>query len=291
MGLFSQRKGIRPLQKNLQRESIDDDLRNRLWSATQLTVWSQWSEPGLYQTPTQEARLVDQVVQALWLDHFKQPSDTIPHFAKDRPKCAYEIIRTHFFDAEWWQVYDFIEFLLKTLQGTTWSERLTRVLNKYLEEENAAYRLVNDEVVEIVDKHEIEAVESAIDKGTKAVQVHLSHGLTLLSDRKKPDYRNSIKESISAVESACQAMTGDPKATLGHCLKIIKDKAPVHPALEQAFNKLYGYTSDGGGIRHALTDDSVPPSFADAKFMLVACSSFCHFLWTKAAENGIKLPK
>jgi hypothetical protein len=33
MALFSQRAGIRPLNKLIQRESIDDDLRNALWTA------------------------------------------------------------------------------------------------------------------------------------------------------------------------------------------------------------------------------------------------------------------
>ena len=33
MALFSQRAGIRPLNKVIQRESIDDELRNALWTA------------------------------------------------------------------------------------------------------------------------------------------------------------------------------------------------------------------------------------------------------------------
>jgi hypothetical protein len=39
--------------------------------------------------------------------------------------------------------------------------------------------------------------------------------LQKLADRENPDYRNSIKESISAVESAAQEITGDTGATLG----------------------------------------------------------------------------
>ena len=33
MALFSQRSGIRPLSKAIQRESIDDELRNALWTS------------------------------------------------------------------------------------------------------------------------------------------------------------------------------------------------------------------------------------------------------------------
>jgi len=44
---------------------------------------------------------------------------------------------------------------------------------------------------------------------------------------------------------------------------------------------LYGYTSDSGGIRHALSDEDVTPTFEDAKFMLVSCSAFINYLKAK----------
>jgi hypothetical protein len=110
-----------------------------------------------------------------------------------------------------------------------------------------------------------------------------------LSDRKKPDYRNSIKESISAVEAICQIISGKQKATLPDCLKAFKDRKPLHPAFEQALVKLYSYTSDEGGIRHALSENSSAPSFADAKFVLVSSSGFINYVLTKTAELGIKV--
>jgi hypothetical protein len=101
----------------------------------------------------------------------------------------------------------------------------------------------------------------------------LKQAVTLLSRKPTPDYRNSIKESISAVEAICAAVTGDPKATLGQALKIIDSQAPLHGALRSAFEKLYGYTSDADGIRHALLEDTTLEQ-EDAVFMLVACSAF-----------------
>ena len=85
------------------------------------------------------------------------------------------------------------------------------------------------------------------------------------------------------------SLANKPKATLPDCIKIIKRRDGLHPAFEKALVKLYGYTSDEGGIRHALTDESVDPAFSDAKFMLVACAAFVNFLWTKAAGLGIEI--
>jgi hypothetical protein len=113
----------------------------------------------------------------------------------------------------------------------------------------------------------------------------------MLSDRKNPDYRNSIKESISAVEAACQAVSRKTNATLSDCIKALKEQKPLHPALEQALIKLYAYTSDEGGIRHALSDADATPSHADAKFMLVGCAAFVNYLWTKATELGLKIKR
>jgi hypothetical protein len=103
------------------------------------------------------------------------------------------------------------------------------------------------------------------------VRLHLEAVLRMLSDRAKPDYRNSIKESISAVEAACRLATGDKSATLGKALKQIPH---LHPALEKGFLAIYGYTSDHSGIRHSLLGEATN-DYAEAKFMLVDLLGFC----------------
>ena len=44
----------------------------------------------------------------------------------------------------------------------------------------------------------------------------------------------------------------------------------------------YGYTSDQGGIRHALLEESNIDE-AEAKFMMVACSAFVNFCVQRSA--------
>jgi hypothetical protein len=103
----------------------------------------------------------------------------------------------------------------------------------------------------------------------------------MLSDRQGADFRNSIKESISAVEAASRLGTGQTKASLGDALKHVPN---LHPALKNGFSAIYGYTSDQSGIRHSLLDEP-DIDYADAKFMLVACAAFTSFLHTKAAKK------
>ena len=116
----------------------------------------------------------------------------------------------------------------------------------------------------------------------KTVQIHLRRALELFSDRNNPDYRNSIKEFISAIESFCIIFTGNSKATLEQALKEIEKNHELHPALKNSFSSLYGYTSDSNGIRHSLLDESTL-SQEDAKFILVACSAFVNYLSLKTS--------
>lgn len=50
--------------------------------------------------------------------------------------------------------------------------------------------------------------------------------------------------------------------------------------MEQAFIKLYGYTSDEDGVRHGGIDFNNVPA-EDAKYMLVSCSAFVNYLIEK----------
>jgi hypothetical protein len=112
---------------------------------------------------------------------------------------------------------------------------------------------------------------------------HLQQAVTLLAQKPTPDYRNCIKESISAVEALCAVVTGNSKVTLGQALKVIDTEAPLHGALRSAFEKLYGYTSDADGIRHALMEETKLEQ-EDAIFMLVACSAFVSYVIAKRAR-------
>ncbi len=53
-----------------------------------------------------------------------------------------------------------------------------------------------------------------------------------------------------------------------------RDSYLTHDALKPAFHKLYGYSSDEEGVRHALVfGDEAQVDEADALFMLGACAS------------------
>lgn len=187
----------------------------------------------------------------------------------------------------WFEKFDIIEktlWFLEDYQVLFYQGRpicfefLKKDLNNELERLNVGHRVVDDCITDIVTECEIESVEMAVNHSDIQVKEHLQNAIMLYSQRPEADYRNSIKESISAVESYCRKKTGE--ITLGKALKKLEDAGIViHPRLKTAFEQLYAYTNNGDtGIRHALIEGEHVPSHGEALFMLISCSAFINYL-------------
>jgi hypothetical protein len=155
-------------------------------------------------------------------------------------------------------------------------------LNDCLQSENSAYRVIDNQIVEITSEQEIQSIEDALANTNQysGVQQHLNQALKLMSDRQNPDYRNSIKESISGVEALAMQLLEDNSIPLGKAIPKLRSKYNLHPTLMESLNKLYGYSSDEDGVRHGSPNSSTV-TYIDAKFMLVACTNFINYLIEK----------
>jgi hypothetical protein len=275
---FSQREGLKPIRSEFQIDDIDAALRNALWNNLIHHFWSNIKPDDFHLAG-------HPLIEKLWADYFKQRIDSIHRSWGD----AYKTISEYFFDCPWYGVYDLLEYLSDyDYYGAMHAKTFAGDCNLVLERELSAYRFVGGKITRITSKEEIAEIEAALDQPLGPVRTHLETALGHLADRKAPDYRNSIKESISAVEALCRLITGDQNATLGGALGRVRNAVKLHPALEGAFDKLYGYTSSAEGIRHALLDET-SLDFEDAKFMFVSCSAFVNYLVSKSSKVGMKL--
>lgn len=198
---------------------------------------------------------------------------------------------------QWYTYYDILEIILSfsvldsKVIGSNEKEKITNFkngVNKIFLEENIGYRIINNQVVDITNEEEIGEIEKAMDSIFDTVNNHFEKALLFYSDRKNPDYKNSIKESISAVESMC-CIICEEKVELGKALgKLEKNGIYIHGAMKNGFQALYGYASDESGIRHGGIEDKEVTE-EDAKFMLVTCSAFVNYLkvkFNKMKENS-----
>ena len=278
MKRFSARIGVVDVPQILQIESMSDALRNSIWNFT-VSLFND-GESGWWNL----AKYVSQFL-------LKLPVDELPSYnIRSR-----DWIKKHFYAMKWFEAYDFVEFIClnhtNVAKHTNWDKtRLQAVFNKIFEEELSGYRFLAGELVPISDVAEVNAIESAIElssrTGLAGAHAHIVTALQLLGKRPEPDYRNSVKEAISAVESVSKQLAAPSAQGLAGALDELGKKLALHGALRSAFLKLYGYTSDESGIRHAILDEP-NVGFDEAKYMAVVCSAFVNYLGSKAQASGL----
>ena len=281
-GGFSDRSGIKPLNTEIQLTEFDERTRTALFNLIAHFYELIYCKQKYPQKDNQ--RFFSCILEGVYLTKrkvgypydeekfFKIVHETILEDSYDSVLTVVEAIAQHF-----------DEHLIAN-SGYEYGRRLPRIyeyFNDLFRREYVGYRFIGGLISPISDEIEVEATSEALGNKFKSVSEHISKANALLSDREKPDYENSIKESISAVEAICQEILGTKGggATLGKMLKKLEDNGiKIHLVLKEAFNKLYGYTSGANGIRHAGDIGGSSSTFEEAKFMLVSCSAFINYL-------------
>lgn len=268
MAEFSERYGY--VEKPLQLESMTPELRNRIWNTYRCEICS--DIVGM------DSHYLEEIMDTCGLAFTNI-------YENEDLELNLKIFREWFMHTEWYRIYDFIEIYLYFLPKKEREDAIHN-FNAVMKAENAGYRVVGCQVIPITNENEIACIDQAQQTAISSVNTHIKKASELFSRRPFPDYENSIKESISAIEALCCIITGQTgaNATLGKMIKKLKDHGVhIHPSMETAFSALYGYTNDEDGIRHGGIDFKGAPA-EDAKYMLVSCSAFVNYLiekWSK----------
>lgn len=296
-GGFSEQIGFNTCTTQIQLNEFDSRTRtligNHLYNVL-CTVFSQARSIGIrcyrdfYDAPSKE----------MGSDFYKDILSEVMNVPVHLPSNAYY---------EWEKNYDTI---VKIISGAPYNEVLDLVwyichwisdhitatdvmhtiyesFNTLFEREYVGYRFVAGKIVPITDENEAKEIEQACHTPFDGARTQLQKALGFLSDREHPDYKNCVKESISAVESVCKVLTNDPKAELGKALKsLISNGMNIHGSLKSAILALYGYASDEGGIRHAERETESTVTFEEAKFMMVTCSAIVNYLVAEYGKHG-----
>jgi hypothetical protein len=211
MARFSERFGFNPVRSALQIDAIDDGLRNQLWNLIGMRLFSALPSSEGHTGNYLPILPANETFKILSHYYFKKPIDQIGTSYLG----AVRRLRDYFFSCQWYEVYDLVEFLPKLLDGQA-KQDFVDELNESLKEEMSGYRLVSGLISPITDEQQILAIEQALTSpdSLKPTREHLRQALKHLADRANPDYRNSIKESVLAVEALCKIISGLPSATL-----------------------------------------------------------------------------
>ena len=273
-GGFSDRNGFKPESKLIQYNSLDMRTRTLIINRINFLYYAIYQGDFEYSPRNY-----------FWLDVLEQAfnqqvdySEREPYNESEMFKIINNVISTEDFDT----VFTLLEFLLNRLEEALEERSLdfdiSKIINSLFEEEYVGYGFLNGQIIPITDKTELDSIQEALSTPFSQATEHLDKALKFLSDRQAPDYANSIKESISAVEAICSIIVGKSDTLSAALKKLEQNNVIIHPVLKIAFDKLFAYTSDAKGIRHAGNLDGPDATFDEAKFMLVSCSAFVNYL-------------
>ena len=290
--LFSHRQGLIIEPSIITKESINQDVINAIGSCYDVLCkrLNQYYSDN-YMHPWENFFYHKDIERELWI-HFV--NRRLAKFEENgRYHLVFEELLTQS-NLPWNRILDLVEYVCKWISVNVsthlyiddFLKEFESSINQEFDRLDYGYRIVNHCVVDITSDVETEAINEAISISKDNVRKHLQSAISHYSTRPNPDVRNSIKESISAVEVVCRELTGDD--TLGKALKHLEENGVViHKMLKDQFTKFYVYSNDSdSGIRHALMDDegTYVPSKDEAYYMIVSCCAFVNYLRRKVGK-------
>lgn len=290
-GGFSEDMGFNPCNTQPQTSEFDNRTRtfisNRLYDFLQITFEHETEIRNLrYGSSDQNLSTVfcKDLIQNVFTDN-----NHLPVGHQYNWENLYSRIEKVIMEAPYNEVLDLLWYICYWLSIATHKcfNIFQKWFNDLFEKEYVGYRFVAGKIVPITDKIEMQEIEEACQTPFEGARIQLQKALGFLSDREHPDYKNCVKESISAVESVCKVLANDSKAELGKALKsLIANGLNIHGSLKSAILALYGYASDEGGIRHAEREIESTVTFEEAKFMMVTCSAIVNYLVAEYGKHG-----
>jgi hypothetical protein len=275
---FEQAEGYEPIEKGPYKlKHLSKHTRSVLWGLIHSAISDEFSEyTNQLQPPWRR------VLEFYWVDRLHHPVD---EFSPYRSSVV-ALLKQTIMEDSYEKTLGFLQFILRLNQGFS---DLGKAISAVMDRTVSGYALLLHPTPTFVPRsseQEIETIRKAFKNTSESqllgAQSHLQQAVDLLS---QGEWAGSIRESIHAVESVAKVLSGKESADLSAALKVIDQKSPLHGALREALIKLYGYTSDEKGIRHALIDESRVTA-EDAQFMLSACAGFVSYLTSKHRKLG-----
>lgn len=270
---YSQRRGFVPAP-DISRDELSDRLRLKLWNefvACRDGAWQHQVGFGGREPLAKHFR------EGVYLDHLG-----IPLVVDDRTARETEERIMHLFQSgEFFLVFDLLEAVLRVLGEHHHGEetKFRNALNRHFEYEASAHRVVGTGIVDSLNDAEIESLTSAVQTPHAGAAGHIAMAIRHHYDRNgSPNYQEAVHEAINAVEALVRMERGSPNR-FPEALSRLEPK--LHPSLETAIDKLYGFATSVGGVRHGNTDPKPvtdPIDEPTSRFVLVACSAIVNYL-------------
>ena len=226
----------------------------------------------------------EEILRDTHLWHDNRPFDEWDGHYED----ACDLVKSRVFRDTFNKVFDFLQFVMRhhRCPGS-----FTESMSSVFEISSLAYTISTEDVPSVIPavaEAEGDAIVASMHElrgaGLAGSVTHLEKSAHCLNE---DDWAGSVRESIHAVESVARQIVPNNADTLSQALNHIDRERTLHPHFVEALKRLYWYTSDEQGVRHALLEQEEASVGRDeAIFMLGACASFSSYLWRKQKASG-----
>ena len=278
---FSKRYGFKEDDIIYQKEGMSKDLRNSLWNAIDECYWSKM-KGCRYLSENQDMEFL---FHRLWRNFFKFDIDTLNDFWKD----LHTKMRNHFQSAEWFEVYDLVEFISKNYPGDMeeTNKKFIKICNYYLERERAAYRIVDGKIVETTSDLEIKEIEALLKRKDAIIEIKkdLRKASSLIFKKDTVDFKEPVIHITRAfdnferfLDKNIQLPVLEFEEKIDHILKETPEIDSLVICIREMFHKL-----------KKIGNSDIPVSgkvdFEDVKFILVQTVSYMNFFLHKISKE------
>lgn len=210
----------------------------------------------------------------------------------------------------WQKLYDFCERLFSHLTNdiafikhdtevlitkSDAQEYLTNEIQLLFDEENLGYEFKDGFVQRRGNLHTINLINKAektlSEQRLNAARMHFSKALRNFRDRTKPDYENTVKEAVCAIEAAAKELFPNAKSkTLGDFITWAthRNDCLFPKTIGQTFTGLYAFRNSGEGVSHGATSGDAVTSELSEYVLGIAASQI--ILLSDLAKNDFEPP-
>lgn len=213
---------------------------------------------------------------------------------------AIEVLRNLVMNIPWYRFYDTVETVAERIiyideednfsqsrknESVSFSAYRQRV-NELFSDYNVDWKMNESGQLELplppFLEDKVKSTEDRLADQFRPARVHFAkaRAFALGSHR---DAENSIKESISAIESICKTFYPDA-STLGDALKMMRKDGSVSPMLITIVEKFYAYANAEPAVRHGSNKDSAVLEH-DAELALHFAAAFIRTLIVRRKDT------
>lgn len=275
---FSQREGYEDLPSAMRPEELSNDLRRQIFNFVRSILAKQsWRGEEIRFKNPDFVRFLEQILGA----YQRIPENHVSTSYRDVIRVIEQILLKGVFN----RVLDFLELFINKFHN---SHDVGEPIAQTFKDQVAYYRLdLTKEPYHFFPIASQEQGEST-QQSLETLMLHERNGASshlrqAAEHINAKQFSDSIVDSIHAVESVARQIDQSANSNLERALSSLeRGGIKWHPALKTALIKLYGYTSDEEGLRHALIErSSADVNEDDAIFMFGACASFAAYLSKK----------